>query len=312
MRTLADRVRALLNVYWLRPETALWRACDIRAMSRFCFESPSLDLGCGDGLFSFLRAGGSLSPQFDAFRSVTSLDRFFSKVDVYDSFDSTFALEVVQPPEYRIDVGLDHKSNLLRKAQPLGLYLELKVADANGALPFPDASFRTVFSNIVYWLDDPAAVLREIHRILMPGGKACVLLPNSTLRDFSFYWALHVRTGDPAFRFLEQLDRGRLAGNIKQVKSSAEWRSLILEAGLEVEEHVQYMARPIVQIWDVGLRPLFPVLHKMVSALDSQKAADIKREWVDTFQSFLAPLAEMDPQIDTSAEPAFHFFVVRR
>jgi hypothetical protein len=57
----------LLNAFWLRPETAMWREVDIRAMASFEFRSPSLDLGCGDGLFSFIRAGGHFGVGFDAF-----------------------------------------------------------------------------------------------------------------------------------------------------------------------------------------------------------------------------------------------------
>ncbi len=47
-----------LNAFWLRPETALWRTLDVESMRDFEFVSPSLDLGCGDGTFSFVRGGG--------------------------------------------------------------------------------------------------------------------------------------------------------------------------------------------------------------------------------------------------------------
>ena len=32
----------------------------MESMKGFEFKAPSLDLGCGDGTFSFLRAGGNL------------------------------------------------------------------------------------------------------------------------------------------------------------------------------------------------------------------------------------------------------------
>lgn len=75
-----------LNAYWLRPETAVWRTLDVKAMEGFQFVSPSLDLGCGDGTFSFLRAGGEYKDSFDVFLDVDNLDRFFDNEDVYDSF----------------------------------------------------------------------------------------------------------------------------------------------------------------------------------------------------------------------------------
>lgn len=302
----------LLNAYWLRPETALWRACDIRAMSDFSFGSPSLDLGCGDGVFSFIRAGGRLSPAFDVFQNVAQVDRFFEKADVYDAFDASFRAEVVTRPEYRIDVGLDHKANLLSKAKGLGLYAELKEADANRPLPFADGTFRAVFSNVIYWLEDPLRALSEVRRVLAPGGQACVLLPNSTLRDFSFYWALHKKNGDPTFAFLDLLDRGRLTENIRQVKSKSEWLSIVARSGLRVVDHRQYLSRPIVQIWDVGLRPLFPALTKMVSHVPADKRPEVKKAWMDSLAPLLAPLVDMDPDLDKSAEPAFHRFILAK
>lgn len=169
-------LKQLLNVFWLRPETALWREIDIRTMSAFEMRSPSLDLGCGDGTFSFIRAGGEFDRNFDAFRSVSQLDQFFQNVDVFDSYDENLSAAVTKPPSYLIDVGFDHKINLLKKAGQLGLYRALKQGDANQTLPFPDASFNSVFSNIVYWLDSPQDVILEISRILKPGGRACLML----------------------------------------------------------------------------------------------------------------------------------------
>src|SRR5581483_5158498 len=104
--------------------------------------------------------------------------------------------EIARPPTYRITVGADHKANLLKKAESLGLYEDLQLVDANKRLPFGDGSFKSVFSNIVYWLDEPEGALSEISRILVPGGKCCLMLPNDTLPRFSFYHSLCVNSGD--------------------------------------------------------------------------------------------------------------------
>lgn len=44
-----------------------------------------------------------------------------------------------------------------------------------GALPFADGSFDTIIANhMLYHVDDPAAVLRELARVLRPGGRIAV------------------------------------------------------------------------------------------------------------------------------------------
>lgn len=308
----SDTLQQLLNVFWLRPETALWREIDIQVMQSFEMRSPSLDLGCGDGTFSFIRAGGEFDKSFDAFRSVSQLDQFFQNVDIFDSYDENLSSAVTRPPEYRIDVGFDHKMNLLKKAGQLGLYGTLKQGDANQPLPFPEASFNSVFSNIVYWLDSPQDVISEISRILKPGGCACLMLPNTTLPQFSFYNQLYVKGGDARWKFLEMLDRGRFADNIRQAKSVDEWQAMFEQAGLKIERHHSHLSKLTIQAWDIGLRPLFPVLLEMSNELSPEKLVSIKAKWIQTMRAFLEPLLEIDRTLPGNEQPAFHCFELRK
>jgi SAM-dependent methyltransferase len=307
-----ENLRALLNVFWLRPETAMWRAIDINAMKSFNFSSPSLDLGCGDGVFSFIRAGGEFSKTFDAFQTVGSLDKFFENEDIFDASDDSQSPDIVRAPKYKIDVGFDHKKNLLSKASKLSLYKELKEGDANNRLPFDDLSFNSIFSNIVYWLNDPQFVFSEIYRILKPGGQVCLMLPNQTFPEFSFYNQLYVKTKNKEWKFLEKLDRGRFEDNFRQAKSGKEWDRLIIESGLSIREHAYHLSKPVIQIWDIGLRPLFPVLLKMVKSMDEKDLINVKKEWIETLDQFLKPLVNMDALINQNEEPAFHCYILER
>lgn len=268
-------LKTLLNAYWLRPETALWRACDIKAMRGFNFSSPSLDIGCGDGVFSFIRAGGVPSEDFDVF-SVGNLDAYSSNVDVYD-VSSSIDIAISRRPTYQIDVGIDHKPNLLNRACKLGLYRKLMAADANARLPFDDDSFTSVFSNVIYWLDEPSHVLREIRRVLKPRGNVCFLLPDNTFQKVRFRYPI--------------LDRGR-SDNIKHARS--DWPQLIESAGMRVLSHGMHLGPAIVQFWDVGLRPIFPALKKMADSIPSSKLPAIKKEWVSMLMPLLSPLIESD------------------
>ncbi|MDB5807026.1 MAG: methyltransferase type 11 [Betaproteobacteria bacterium] len=301
-----------LNAYWLRPETALWRTVDVNAMADFQFESPSLDVGCGDGMFSFVRAGGQLDKTFDAFQATTNLDKFFENVDVFDAFDPSSSPLVMRKPNYQIDCGFDHKENLLRKAAALGLYKSVKQGDADSVFPFSDGTFNTVFSNIVYWLTDPGKAIAEISRVLAPGGKACLMLPSTKLPEFSFYNQLYVKTKDERWRFLERMDRGRFTDNIRQAKSSEQWEKYFTAAGLEVDKHTNHLSGTLVKIWDVGMRPLFPVLMRMTRAIAQSELAEIKQEWIDTLKHFLLPIAELDANLSSGGQAGFHCYILRK
>ena len=75
-----DYLMAFLNLYWLRPETALWRTLDCLALKDVEFHPPIIDIGCGDGVFSFTRAGGLFDPSYDVFIHTGKLDSFFLNV----------------------------------------------------------------------------------------------------------------------------------------------------------------------------------------------------------------------------------------
>lgn len=299
--------QALLQAFWLRPETALWRSLDIRAMAGFEMEEPSLDLGCGDGLFSFFRAGGCLDPLMDAFESMGNLESYFENVDAFDHFDAEFGLRVVQEPKYRITCALDHKRNLLLKTKPLGLYRRWVEADANQGLPFADGEFQSVFCNILYWLEQPAVALREIERVLGPGGHACLLVPNQRFLEGSFFLQQGGAAASPEYAFLSLLDRGRMA-EIRQVHPASQWESFVEGAGLQVEQRVDLLSIPLVKIWDVGLRPLFRPLLKLARGLDREHLAPIKQDWVDTLQRFMDPILALDTELCAQGQATFHCY----
>lgn len=304
----------LLTAFWLRPETALWRAIDIDAMRDFKFAGRSLDLGCGDGTFSFVRAGGKFNKDFDVFQHVGKLDQFFANVDVFDTYDEKKHISnpVLKRSDYEISVGFDQKQNLLLKASRLGLYQELKIGDANNKLPFATSSFDTIFSNIIYWLDHPAFAFSEIHRVLDNNGKAGLMLPNTTLQNYTLSSFFCEKKSGQFKDMLALLDRGRVSENIKHAKSQSDWFNLLEAAGLNVVHHSNHLVEPIIRIWDVGLRPLFPLLMRMTNSMEEKEKNFVKEEWVELFGKIIEPLLELELQSADKTNAAFHFIVVEK
>jgi ubiquinone/menaquinone biosynthesis C-methylase UbiE len=89
--------------------------------------------------------------------------------------------------------GLDFSKDMVEQATARNTAL---IASGNLALvhgpsdrmPFPDASFDRIFCiNVVYFWDDPAAHLREVHRALKPGGTfTAVLRTRSSMKKLPF------------------------------------------------------------------------------------------------------------------------------
>ncbi len=285
-----DFLEEHLQVQWLRPESALWDAIASRVIaSQGSFDSPSLDMGSGNGIFSFITAGGSFSPEYDWYRNADPGGSRQPR-DLYDCFFAGPGPgSITRRPRYRIDCALDAKANLLRQAEGLEFYRRRIAADANRPLPFPDGSFQTVFSNMLCWLASAEAALREIHRVLRGGGRAWACLPTPRFKKYcaSFRWR------EENSELLRLLNRGR-SDAIRWTISRRELEALARTLRFRVVCHSTYLSPLTLRIWDVGFRGLSPVLLRMVSKLGRADRLSIKQEWVETFRPFLRELYEMD------------------
>ena len=79
--------------------------------------------------------------------------------------------------------GVDVSASSVREANARlalhQIHAEVRHIDPTGGLPFEDASFDHVHSSgVLHHVEDPAAVLREIRRILIPGGSFNVMVYN--------------------------------------------------------------------------------------------------------------------------------------
>jgi demethylmenaquinone methyltransferase/2-methoxy-6-polyprenyl-1,4-benzoquinol methylase len=108
-------------------------------------------------------------------------------------------------------VGLDQSVAMLERARSkldadplLAERVELVEGEAE-RLPFADAEFdHLTFTYLLRYVDDPAGTLRELARVVRPGGRVACLefgLPGGPLL---WAWRLYTRVGLPAL--------GRLAG----------------------------------------------------------------------------------------------------
>src|SRR2546421_385099 len=96
-------------------------------------------------------------------------------------------------------VGLDRSADMLSAAAARNGHIPLVRGRAE-SLPFPDASFdHLTFTYLLRYVDDPAATMRELARVVKPGGRIAMVefaLPTGPLR---YAWRLWTRIGLPVF-----------------------------------------------------------------------------------------------------------------
>lgn len=131
-------------------------------------------------------------------------------------------------------VGVDLAEHMLRHARrhrdasPFKDRVEFQLGDAKG-LPFPDASFDTVYSNtILHHIPDPQPFLADAWRVLKPGGTLLIrdLFRPPTPERARELVQLHAA---PATPYQQELFRASLCAAL----TPAELRETAQQAGLE-------------------------------------------------------------------------------
>ena len=250
--------------------------------------SPSLDLGAGNGLLSFVSMGGELSPNYDFFTNAGGLDSFFKGGDIYNSFSKAGKPEyILKKPDYIIDIALDHKENLLKQAEFLGVYKKLIAADANKTWPLEEKSLESVISNVLYWLSDKHHSFRELHRVLRKGGKVFLFLQTKNFTKFCLSY--HPEDFPGYEKTLRVLNRSRKESHLWQT-DIGEIEQLAGQYGFEVLHHQYCYSKFFLTMWDIGLRPLSPVLIDMANSFSPEKRKQYKEKWVDILHEILQPI----------------------
>lgn len=306
MNPFEEKFKNYLKLFWLRPENAILLTFLSNAIKNFEFKSPSLDLSCGDGLFMFYHLGGRLSDDDDFF-SQTKSENFTHKTftDIFDSYSNDFKLTIKEKPKIQIDYGTDWKQNLLDKARELSLHKNLILHDNNNTpLPFDDNYFMSIFSDAVYWIkkDKVDALLAELNRILHPNGK--IALPMMTPSHHQTLEQLSKILSPEAIDILDRKRRVTLPG----IYTYKEYEKLFEKNGFKIlEVKNTYPNKILIDIWNIGLRPIQHLLIQMANSLSTEQRKRIKDEWVKIFFELGKPLLKLDEtyKIENQPYPTF-------
>lgn len=301
---------AFLNLLWLRPESAVLCACHAQVLARYLsLRSPGrmAELCCGDGTFSFILLGGRFAPDWDAFQATAAFRRTGGGNDIFDHFDESYRPEIQEPPRRPVDLGVDLRPSMLQRAGTLGHYRELRAHDLAEPLVVDQHGFNTVL------------LLQSINHLPDPGLAASSLYAAAGDEGMAY-----VTTYDPSFcEFYTRLDRqfapewvGLVERNMRQawpvLLNVDEWTRLFRKAGFGAIEVIPLLSRRFAPVWNVGLRPIAPLLIRMrelARSRDRLALAELKSEWVSLFLELAAPFAAPAPTVN---EAGTHLFVLSR
>lgn len=290
-------LKQLCNLYWARPENALWVNKVMNEMDQFKFKGTKLDLMCGHGLWSFINAGGELDLDWDSYKDIGNLDNYQKGVDIQDHFSGTYNPSITKKPDYRFEYGLDWKENNLKKCEKLDFYDNLVQADCNNKLPFDDETFDCIFSNTIYWVDDIENIMSEVSRTTKKNGQVCLI---NYLPSINNYIEFYKKNNFPS-EWIDLVDRNRSKEN-KHIFSIDQWKKLYNKHGFKTLKVIPTANQKYAHIWNIGLRPFAGKIIKLANNLDNDGYKEFKMDWVDTLYTFLEPYANKPYFYDSNLE----------
>ena len=285
-----------LNLYWLWPENALALASYVKYGVDIAPPSPThkyADLACGDGINTFFKCGGRFSSDFDIFQSTIAEDRtenvVKNNIDVFNYYvDELYNPIVTKYPANKYLLGTDHKQNLLLKAESLDFYQSLLIKDLREEIvEIEDISLDLIYCNSLYWIKETSIALEFMKKKLKSNGRIIldVFTDNKKLLDWGKIYP------NTPVEWQQFLNRGRQESN-PGLRSEKDWENLFKSNNLEVLEKRNILPASLTWTWNLGLRPIFPMLNKMASNLTTEKKLEIKSEWIDVFKTLLLPILE--------------------
>lgn len=179
--------------------------------------------------------------------------RLFSEIDLAEPVldigcgDGSFVQALA--PEGRW-AGIDPDRKPLLTARHVPQYSLVSVA-AGGALPFPDNAFGSVVSNsTLEHILDVEPVLREMYRVLRPGGTFAVSFPSERFYDYHFgtMAASRLRVSSAADAYRAWIRR---IARVHHADTPDVWRRRLEGVGLTVERWRYYFSRRNTAFMDI-------------------------------------------------------------
>ena len=179
--------------------------------------------------------------------------------------------------------GLDINPGMLAVARSATPALPIQWHEASAhAMPLPDASFDVLLCQMgLQFMPDKPAALREMRRVLVPGGRLVLNVPGPTPRLFTIMReALARHIGPEAAGFVNL---------VFSLHDPAEIQNLLTGAGfhppsVQSENRSLRLPPPEKFLWQYLLStPIAPAIAQM----DEQRRASLEREVVAQWQDFL-------------------------
>jgi hypothetical protein len=269
------------NLYFLKPHDAINDTLTASLLHRFDWSGPVVEIGSGDGVFSYIMHGGAFPLRFDRYL-LTDLN----KHDIYDSHKGNVLRPKVNLHSPDICLAIDAKESHVCKIKEIGFARQCMVAPYE-KLPIPSESVSKIFYYTPHGLHDHEAAISEAARVLGRKGEMLILLYDSKFKSSFLCHQLAKLCSGRVGDYFSRLDNGRFDEITNLSKSPEEWEAFFLRHGFEIEESHSGLSAFAWKAYDIQTRPVLKPLIRLFGILPGCMRTVVKFLWMTVCYPYL-------------------------
>ena len=262
------------SLYFLKPNDAVNDTLTSSLLYRLDWTGPIVEIGSGDGVFSYLMHGGEFPLWFDRYL-LTDL----SKQDIYDSHQVDVLHPAIRLEYPNITLAIDAKQSHVNKIAEIGFAKQAQLASYE-YLPLPSGSVAKVFYYTPHGLQDHNAAIKEAARILAPGGRMLILLFDSRIESSFICNRLAKFLPGAVGRYFARLDNGRHDEIMGLAKSTQQWDQFFFNQGFVIEKEESGLSPFAWKIYDTQTRPILKTMIRAFGSLPQPIRTLAKVAWM--------------------------------
>ena len=269
-----SRLWKYFSLYFLKPFDAVNDTLTASLLGRFNWSGEFVEIGAGDGVYSYIMHGGDFPFWFDRYL-LTDL----SQDDIYDTHSHNI-LPRGKPLAFpRIEKAIDAKQSHVAKIKEIGFAGEAICAPYEN-LPILSESVEAVFYYTPHGLKDHGQAISEAYRILRPGGRMLILLYDHLFKK-AFLCPLLARFFPGILgRYFEHLDNGRYDEISNLSKSLENWEEFFSRCGFSIQKSHTGLSSFAWKIYDTQTRPLLKPLIRLFNIFPRPLRTFFKFIWM--------------------------------
>ncbi len=271
---VATRLWNYLNIYFLKPFDAVNDTLTASLLKDYNWETPYIEIGSGDGMFSYIMHGGKFPIWFDRYLNID-----LKKKDIFDTHQMNKNLPLKKIKNIKNLCAIDSKENHIKKIKEIG-FADKAILSKYEKLPFKNESFHSLFLYTPHGLDNYDMCIKECNRTLDKDGNMIVLNFNKSIKDYFICHKLSKQVKGNLYDYLKSLDNGRHDEITNLSKSLEEWHLFFNKLGFKIIKFNQGLNPIAWMFYDIQTRPFLQPLIKFFNFFPRYLRTVLKLFWM--------------------------------